>query len=121
MKKDITISRTIRRKRRVSREIMGTSDRPRIAVFRSNKYIYVQAIDDVARKTLASFSSQHLKKAKDAVKMKKAEEAKQVGVKLAGLLKEKSIAKGIFDRSVYAYLGRVKSLAEGLREGGLII
>lgn len=112
--KNITYNRKTRRKRRVSENMFGTNIRPRIVVFRSNRYIYAQAIDDQLRSTVAASSSMGLK-------MKKSEAAKQVGVELAKKLVEKKVTHGIFDRSVYTYLGRVKSLAEGLREGGLII
>jgi len=103
---------------RVSRNIRGTSDTPRISVFRSSKYIYAQAIDDINRVTLCSCSS---KKITSQEKMNKSKIARQVGVKLAGILKGKKIIKGLFDRGAYTYLGRVKQVAEGLREGGLNI
>lgn len=112
--KKVTTDRKLRRKRRVSSNIHGTSDKPRVVVFRSNKYIYAQAIDDVARKTIASSSAQGLKG-------KKSDQAKEVGVNLAGKLKEKKIEKAVFDRSSYTYLGRVKALCDGLREGGIKI
>lgn len=119
---NITFDRTIRRKRRISTNISGTSESPRISVFRSNKYIYAQAIDDAGRKTLASSSSLLLlKKPASNNKMTKTEIAQQVGIELAKKLIELNITKGVFDRSSYSYLGRVKSLAEGLREGGLKI
>lgn len=103
----------------MSGNIFGTQARPRIVVFRSNKYIYAQAVDDVARKTLAAVSS--LKLEVVDTKSKKSEIAKQVGVTLAKQLAEKKVTCGVFDRSIYAYLGRVKAVAEGLREGGLKI
>jgi large subunit ribosomal protein L18 len=116
----ITIDRSTRRKRRVSRNIVGSETRPRIAIHRSNKYIYAQAIDDAKRLTLASFSSLQLSK-KGTVEGSKSEQAKQVGLKLAELLFEKKIVAGVFDRGRYTYNGRVKVLAEGLREGKLKI
>ncbi len=115
----ITNNRVMRRRRRVSSGMKGTQERPRIAVFRSNMYIYAQAIDDVARKTIASSSTIMLKKPEH--KLKKSESAKESGKALAKLLLEKNIKAGIFDRNRYAYNGRVKMLAEGLREGGLAI
>jgi large subunit ribosomal protein L18 len=118
--KNVTIDRTLRRKRRVSSNIRGTADRPRISINRSNKYIYAQAIDDDAKKTLVSFSSLQLTRKKQATGNKSAV-SKQVGVELAKLLKEKKISSGVFDRGPYLYAGRVKSLAEGLREGELKI
>lgn len=98
----------------------GTKERPRIVVYRSNKFIYAQAIDDESRTTIASLSSYHVSD-KNKIKMKKTEGAKKVGVELAKKLIEKNIKTGIFDRSYYTYLGRVQQLAEGLREGGLKI
>ena len=116
--KHVNVDRKLRRKMRVSRNIHGTSSAPRISVFRSSKFIYAQAIDDVNRVTLCSCSS---KKITPKEKMNKSKTARQVGVELAGLLKEKKILKGLFDRGAYTYLGRVKRVAEGLREGGLQI
>ncbi len=117
--KKINLIRKLRRKVRISANIFGTEKRPRVAVFRSNRYIYVQAIDDMGRKTLASSSSLVLSKDKGYKKGKKGEEAKNVGKKLAEILTKKDIKTAVFDRSLYAYGGRVKALAEGLREGGI--
>jgi large subunit ribosomal protein L18 len=117
--KNITKSTSARRKKRVSANIVGSKERPRIAIYRSNSYIYAQAIDDEARITLVSYSS--IKLAKKDAKLNKSDEARQVGVQLAKLLQEKKILKGVYDRSRFAYNGRVKALAEGLREGGLQI
>ena len=118
---NINLDRKLRRKRRVSSNIRGTGDRPRISIFRSSKYIYAQAIDDVTKKTLLSFSNADLKKEKDFKKGKKSEDSKMIGVGLAKKLIEKKILSGVFDRGSYTYNGRVKALAEGLREGGLKI
>lgn len=117
----INFDRISRRKRRISSNISGTKEKPRISVYRSNKYIYAQAIDDEARTTICSASSSLLKKDKGYMKAKKSKEAKQVGLLLAKALKEKKIETGVYDRGAYAYNGRVKLLAEGLREGGLQI
>lgn len=119
--KKITTDRKLRRKKRISSNIFGTKEKPRISAYRSNLYIYAQVIDDETRTTICSASSLFLKKDKAYVKAKKSEEAKQVGLLLAKILKEKKIESGIFDRGAYAYNGRVKALAEGLREGGLKI
>jgi len=113
MKKYITTERKLRRKKRVSMNIIGTADKPRISVYRSAKYVYVQAIDDIAEKTLCAAHSKTIPNAK------KAEEAFETGKKLGVILKEKNIAKAVFDRGPYTYLGRVKRLAEGLREAGI--
>ncbi len=117
----VTISRSLRRKRRISANLKGTGERPRLVVFRSNRYIYVQAIDDAARKTLVSFSSLEIARKKEAVKKKKTEEAKIVGMELGKKLMEKGIKSAIFDRVTYAYKGRVKFVAEGVREAGIIV
>ncbi len=108
-----TISRTARRKKRVSSNIHGTAERPRVSIYRSSKYIYAQAINDEAHSTLAAASS--IKKTDG----KKSENAKQAGIDLANKLKELKVTAVVFDRSAYSYNGRVKSLAEGLREGGI--
>lgn len=119
--KQITLNRKIRRKKRISSNITGTKEKPRISVYRSNRYIYAQAIDDMSRSTIVSVTNLLLKKDKAYVKAKKTDEAKQVGLALAKMLKEKKIEKGVFDRGIYAYNGRIKALAEGLRNGGLKI
>lgn len=107
--------------RKIRRNILGTGKRPRIVVFASNRYTYAQAVDDVSRRTLTAFSSLVLLKSKDREKKKKVEEAREVGLELAKILQKKKITQVIFDRNRYRYLGRVKALAEGLREGGLQI
>ena len=118
---NINLDRKLRRKRRISSNLHGTSDRPRISVFRSTKYIYAQAIDDVARKTILTFSISDLKKEVKFKKGKKVEDSKLIGIGLAKKLIEKKILSGVFDRGSYSYNGRVKALADGLREGGLKI
>ncbi|MBW7960333.1 50S ribosomal protein L18 [Microgenomates bacterium UTCPR1] len=109
----VNIDKKIRKKRRVSSNFHGTEFRPRVVVFRSNRFIYAQAIDDDKRVTLASASSMKMKKSK------KVEQAKEVGLNLAEILKKNKISEAVFDRSVYIYKGRIKSLAEGLRAGGI--
>ncbi len=109
--------RRFRIKKRVRKIVHGTPDRPRLSVFRSNKEIYAQIIDDLNGITLTSTSSQI--EEMTAQKVTKVEKAKMVGK----LIAEKAIAAGIttvvFDRNGYLYHGRVKSLAEAAREGGL--
>jgi large subunit ribosomal protein L18 len=117
--KKINYQRRLRRKYRISSNLFGTNDRPRISIYRSSKFIYAQAIDDAARVTLASFSSLQLKKTSQ--KSKKTESAGKVGQELAKTLIKKGITTGIFDRGAYNYLGRVKALAEGMREVKFII
>ncbi len=103
---------------RIRKKIFGTADRPRLSVYRSNKDVYAQLIDDVHGVTLLSASSSHLDKT-DVEKMNKSDKARLVGKVIANKAKEKNISSVVFDRSGYLYHGRVKSLAEGAREGGL--
>ncbi len=107
-----------RKKRHASsrKRIEGTSERPRLAVFRSAKHIYAQVIDDEQKKTLAATSDQKLE-ARD--KGGKKARAKQVGADIAAKCKEKGIDKVVFDRGGYKYHGRVSALADGAREAGL--
>jgi len=102
------------RHRRVRAKVHGTKDKPRLSVFRSNKHIFLQLIDDKSGKTLVSESDLKLKK-----KATKTEIAKEVGKLLAEAAKEKKIKKAVFDKGGYKYHGRVKAAAEGAREGGL--
>ena len=99
---------------RLRKRIKGTADIPRLSVFRSNKAIYCQIIDDVSRQTLASASS--LKVAQEG---SKSDIAKSIGLQIAEKAKAKNISKVVFDRSGYLYHGRIKALADGAREGGL--
>ena len=108
-----------RRKRihgRVRKKISGTAQRPRLNVFRSNKFIYAQLIDDVAGVTLASASSYEAAVANEGDKTKQSAET---GKLLAERAKAKGIETALFDRGGYLYHGRVKALAEGAREAGL--
>ena len=103
-------------KRRVRKNIFGSSERPRLSVFRSNKQIYAQIIDDVKGVTLVSASSY---KCKDVDGKNKSEQAVIVGKLLAEKAVKAGLASVVFDRNGYQYHGRIKSLAEGAREGGL--
>lgn len=109
--------RRARLRKRIRKTVSGNESRPRLAVFRSNKEIYAQIIDDVNGKTITAASSRD--KDIDASNTNKVEAAKMVGKALA----EKALKAGVeaiaFDRGGYLYHGRVKSLAEGAREGGL--
>jgi len=116
MKKNNSYQRS-RIRRRIRGKISGTAARPRLSVFRSNKQIYAQIIDDAAGKTLASASSQDESIASKTVA--KIEQAKLVGMLLAEKAKEANVETVIFDRGGYVYHGRIKSLADGAREGGL--
>ncbi|MBE0668514.1 MAG: 50S ribosomal protein L18 [Bacteroidales bacterium] len=102
---------------RIRKRVRGTAEKPRLTVFRSNKAIYAQAIDDVNGVTLASAGSREKEFA--TVSGKKSEMAVLVGKRIAAICKEKGIENVVFDRSGYQYHGRVKSLADGAREGGL--
>jgi large subunit ribosomal protein L18 len=103
---------------RVRKVICGTKDKPRFSVFRSNKQIYVQFIDDSEGKTLLSISSRN-KEIAEKVGITKTEQAKLVGKLAAEKSKESGINTVVFDRNGYLYHGRVKALAEAAREGGL--
>jgi large subunit ribosomal protein L18 len=112
------LEKRTRSKMRIRKKIQGTAGIPRIAVYRSNKQIYVQVVDDLNKVTLLSASSKE-KEIADKTKIKKTEQAKLVGKLLASKCKEKGIENVVFDRSGYKYHGRVKSLADAAREGGL--
>ena len=105
----------IRRHKRVRNKISGTSDTPRLCLYRSNKHVHAQIIDDTKGTTLVSSSSVTLKLENGS----NIEAAKQVGLDIAKKALEKNITKVVFDRSGYIYHGRVKALAEGAREAGL--
>lgn len=109
-----------RLKFRIRKKIVGTSERPRLAVFRSMNNIYAQLIDDVNNKTLCTISSLNKDVSAEITdKMHKTEKSKVVGKFLAKKALEKSIKKVVFDRNRYLYHGRVKALADGAREAGL--
>lgn len=99
---------------RIRKKISGTSERPRLNVFRSNKGIYAQLIDDLAGHTLVAASTKEVASAGT-----KSEKSKAVGTLLAEKAKAAGISAVVFDRGGYLYHGRVKALAEGAREGGL--
>lgn len=111
------LNRRSKIKFRVRKRLSGTLEKPRLSVFRSNKAIYAQVIDDLAGRTLAAASSS----VKDIGEQKvtKTEAAKLVGKVVAERAKEAGIEQVVFDRNGYLYHGRVKSLADGAREGGL--
>ena len=106
----------LRRHRRVRAKVRGTGERPRLVVFRSNRGIEAQLVDDAAGKTLASAS--HLALAK-SFKGDKTAQAEAVGKALAAAAKKAGVETCVFDRGGYLYHGRVKALADGAREGGL--
>ncbi len=113
-----TSERRKRIKLRIRKKINGTTETPRMSIFRSNKGIYAQLIDDQAKKTIVAVSSSVKELATDK-KITKTEQAKLVGKLVAEKAKEKGITTVVFDRNGYLYHGRVKSLADAAREGGL--
>ena len=114
----ILAGRRLRRQRHVRKRTRGTGERPRLSVHRTNKAIYVQAIDDLHGVTLAASSSLD-KSLRDSASGTKTEVAKQVGADIARRLKERGVEKVVFDRGWYKFHGRVKALADAAREGGL--
>ena len=107
------------RHRRIRKKISGTSSRPRLAVFRSARHIYAQAIDDSAGSTLATSSTLRIQKSLKKTYTGNKEAAKAVGTDVAKKLIEKSISTVVFDRGGFLYHGRVQALADGARETGL--
>lgn len=107
--------RRLRIRRSIRAKIAGTANKPRLSVFRSNKAIYAQLINDQEGKTLVSVSSSAI----ESIEGSKVEVSSKVGKALATKAQEIGITEAVFDRSGYLYHGRVKSLAEGAREGGL--
>jgi large subunit ribosomal protein L18 len=105
----------LRRHRRIRKRIRGTAERPRLAVFRSNRHIYAQLVDDRAARTLAAASDAGLAEGD------KSERAKRVGRTLAEQAGAAGVQNAVFDRGGRLYHGRVKALADGAREGGLTI
>jgi large subunit ribosomal protein L18 len=105
-----------RRKLRIRKKISGTTERPRLTVFRSNKQIYAQVIDDVQGSTLVESTSLKLGEAAEANKSQRAE---KVGEAIAQACIGRGIKQVVFDRNGYIYHGRVKARAEGARKGGL--
>ena len=109
------VTQRARVRRRIRSKISGTPERPRLSVFRSNKHIYAQLIDDLAGTTLAAASTREA----DLEGGSRVERGKAVGEKVAERAKEAGIESVVFDRGGYRYHGRVKAIAEGARSGGL--
>ncbi len=107
--------RRLKRRRRVRAKVRGSAQRPRIAVFRSNRGIFAQLIDDDARRTLAAVNWTEA----ELRDLKPMEQAKRAGALLAERAKAAGVSEAVFDRGGYQYHGRVQALAEGAREGGL--
>jgi large subunit ribosomal protein L18 len=110
----------LRRKRSIRRRVSGTAARPRLSVFRSSKHIYAQLIDDVSGETLISASTQSPELREELEGKKKSEKAVLVGQLVAKKGLEREINKVVFDRNGFIYHGRVKAVADGAREGGLL-
>ena len=106
----------LRRHRRVRAKVSGTAERPRLLVFRSNRGIFAQLIDDAGGRTVASASWTSIA---GGTSGSKTEQAREVGKTLAATAKKVGVERVVFDRGGYLYHGRVKALAEGAREGGL--
>jgi large subunit ribosomal protein L18 len=107
------------RQKRVRRKVRGSAARPRLSVFRSASHIYVQAINDEDKVTLAAASTLTKDLKETLTGEKKSQKAKLVGQKIAKLLLDKGVKDVVFDRNGFLYHGRVKALSEGAREGGL--
>ena len=110
-------ARRLKRRRRVRAKVHGTAERPRISVFRSNRGIFAQLVDDDAGRTLAAVSWTEA----DLRSLKPMEQATAAGTLLAQRAKAAGVERAVFDRGGYRYHGRVKALAEGAREGGLTV
>ena len=116
--KSRSVART-RRHVRVRKNLTGTAERPRLNVYRSLSAIYAQVIDDKAGSTLVSASTVDRDLREKLKGLKKSEQAKLIGQTVAERAKSKGIQSVVFDRSGYRYIGRIKALADGAREGGL--
>ncbi len=106
-------------RKRIRNKIRGTSERPRVHVFKSNRYVYTQVIDDVDNRILASASTLEKEFKQKNKNFKNVEACQVLGEMLVKRLKAKKIESVIFDRGVYRYHGRIKALAEAMRKGGL--
>ena len=105
------------RHRRVRSKIIGTAERPRVSVFKSNKHIFVQLIDDEASKTI--LSSKIISVQKSKIKGSKTDKAMKIGEMIAEKAREAGIKEVVFDRGGFKYHGRIKAVAESLRKGGI--
>ncbi len=111
------IKRKLQRQRRIRAKTKGTSDKPRLTVFRSNRFVNAALIDDEKGITIVSVSEKTLEKVGE--KITKTEKAKKIGIGIAKKALENKIKKVVFDKGSYRYHGRVKAVADGAREGGL--
>lgn len=120
MAKESRLEARRRRHARVRRKVVGTAERPRLSVFRSTQHLYVQVIDDTAGRTLVSASTLDAKLRDEIGNMDVHEQAKAVGRAIAERAKAAGIEHVVFDRGGYPYHGRVKAVADGSREAGLV-
>lgn len=109
----------LRRKRRIRKKVEGTAERPRMTVFRSNRHIYVQIVDDIDGRTLVSASTVEKEVAAELGEKDKSEQAEFIGKKVAERALAEGIKQVVFDRNGYIYHGRVAAVAQGAREAGL--
>lgn len=105
-----------RRKRHIRKTVYGTAEKPRVGVFKSNRYLYAFLVDDDRGHTLASLCEKKLKSKKDE---KPVDRASRLGEKFAEMIKKTKVDKTVFDRSGYKFHGRIKAFAEALREAGI--
>jgi large subunit ribosomal protein L18 len=115
MRAELKRASRVKRHLRVRKKVTGTAERPRLAIYRSNRHIYAQLVDDMAARTLAAASDS------DGGDGDKTAKAKRVGQKLAEKARAAGVERAVFDRGGRLYHGRVKAVAEGAREGGLTI
>lgn len=108
------------RKIRIRKKIGGTPDKPRLCVFKSDRYLYVQAVDDTVGKTVASASTLEKEFSEKGKSKKNLKIAEKLGIIISERLKEKGIESVVFDRSGYRYHGKIKAIAESVRKNGLL-
>ncbi len=116
----IRSERDDRLRQRIRRKIRGTADRPRVFIFKSNRYIYTQAVNDDTGSVVASASTLEKDFRESLKNTKNLAGCEKLGEVLARRLKDRNIEKIVFDRGVYPYHGRVKAVAEAMRKGGLV-
>ncbi len=119
MSRNAKVEARERRKKSIRKKVNGTSERPRMTVFKSNKHIYVQVVDDVAGRTLAAASTLSPEIRDGLGDLKKVDAARKVGELAARRCKEANIDKVVFDRNGFIYTGRIAAIADAAREGGL--
>lgn len=112
--------KNLRIRKRLRMRIRGTAERPRVHVFKSNKYMYIQAVDDDAGRVLAAATTLETTFKEKNPKTKNKDACRELGALMAERLKAKQVAKVVFDRGVSPYHGRIKVLAEALRQAGLV-